>query len=52
VPPLQDILKINTDGSSKGNSGLAGVSGVGRDSKVDIQFVFSIYKGLQTKNLM
>ena len=50
--PLQGILKINTNGSSKGNSGLAGIGGVGRDSKGDIQFVFSIYKGLQTNNLM
>ena len=50
--PPQGILKINTDGSSKGNPGPAGIGGVGRDSKGDIQFVFSIYKGLQTNNLM
>ena len=40
------------DGSSKGNPSPIGTSGVGRDSKRDIQFVFSIYKGLQNNNLM
>ena len=45
--PLADILKINMDGSSKGNPGFViGIGGVVRDSKGDIQFVFSIYKDL------
>ena len=50
--PPQGILKINMDGSSKGNPGPDSIGGVGRDNKGDIQFVFSIYKGLQTNNLM
>ena len=50
--PPQGILNINTYGSSKGNPGPTGIGGVGRDSKGDIQFVFSIYKGLQPNNLM
>ena len=50
--PPQGILKINTDGSSKGNPSPAGIGGVGRDSKGDIQFVFCIYKFLHTNNLM
>ena len=40
------------DGSSKGNPSPTSIGGVGRDSKGDIQFVFSIYKDLQTNNLM
>ena len=48
----QGILKINTDGSSKGNPTPAGIGGVGRDSKGDVQFVVSIYKGHHTNNLM
>ena len=52
IVPSQGILKINMDGSSKGNPSPIGTSGVGRDSKRDIQFVFSIYKGLQNNNLM
>ena len=50
--PPQGILKINTDGSSEGNPSPASIGGVGRDSKGDVQFVFSIYKGLKTNNLM
>ena len=50
--PRQGILKIYKDRSSKGNPGPVSIGGVGRDSKGDIQFVFSIYKGLQTNNLM
>ena len=50
--PLQGVLKINTDGSSKGNPDLAGIGGMDRDSKGDVQLVFSIYKGHHTNNLM
>ena len=32
--------------------GPVGIGGVGRDSSGDIQFLFSIYKGNQTNNLM
>ena len=46
------ILKINTDGSSQGNPGPDGIGGVGCDSSSDIQFLFSIYKGYHTNNLM
>ena len=54
-PPEAGTLKINTNGSSRssrGNPGPAGIGGVGRDSSGDIQFLFSIYKGNQTNNLM
>ena len=34
--PPQGILKINMNGSSKGNLGLVGIGGVIRDSKGDI----------------
>ena len=31
-PPLDGVLKINTDGSSRGNLGPAGIGEIGRDS--------------------
>ena len=52
TPPAVGVLKINTDGSSRGNPGPAGIGGVARDSSGDIQFFFSIYKGYHTNNLM
>ncbi|XP_059066372.1 uncharacterized protein LOC131857689 [Cryptomeria japonica] len=51
-PPPLGVLKINSDGSSRGNPGHAGIGGVGRDSSGDVQFIFSEYKGLHTNNLM
>lgn len=45
-------LKVNTDGSSRGNPGPVGVGGVGRDSSGSVVFLFSIHKGTQTINLM
>lgn len=51
-PPPQGVLKINTDGSSRGNPGHAGIGGVGQDSSGNVQFLLSVYKGLYTNNLM
>lgn len=51
-PPALGELKINTDGSSRGNPGYAGVGGVGRDNLGVVVFFFSMYYGLQTNNLM
>lgn len=45
LPPPMDVLKINTDGSSRGNLGPAGIGGVGRDKSSSIIFFFSIHKG-------
>lgn len=50
--PTLGELKINTDGSSRGNPGHVGVGGVGRDSLGVVVFFFSMYRGLQTNNLM
>ena len=52
TPPLYGALKINTDGSSRGNPGLAGIGGVVRCSFGDVQFFFSVHKGIYTNNLM
>ncbi|XP_059067440.1 uncharacterized protein LOC131858265 [Cryptomeria japonica] len=41
-PPPRGVLKLNTDGSSRGNPSHAG----------NVQFIFSVYKGLRTKNSM
>lgn len=51
-PPPLGVLKINTDGSSRGNPNPTGIGGVGRDSLGNVQFIFSIYKGNHTNNLM
>ena len=47
-----EILKINTDGSSRGNPGQAGVGGVGRDTNGNVIFMFSIHKGVHSNNVM
>ena len=49
VPPFR-MLKINTNGSSRGNLDLAGIGGIGRDSLGSVIFIFSIYDGIQTIN--
>ncbi|XP_059064913.1 uncharacterized protein LOC131856963 [Cryptomeria japonica] len=40
------------DKSSRGNPGPAGIGGVGRDSLGTIQFLFNVYKGHHTNNLV
>ena len=45
-------MKINTDGSSRGNPGPAGIGGIGRDAMGSVIFIFSIYEGTQTINLV
>lgn len=51
-PPQDEFIKINTDGSSKGNPGPAGVGGVGRNCRGEVVFLFSVHKGRQSNNLM
>ena len=50
-PPC-GILKINTDGSSRGNPCPAGIGGVVHCSSGDVKFFFSVHKGAYTNNLM
>lgn len=45
-------MKINTNGSSRGNLGFAGVGGLGRDNFGVVLFLFSRYYGIQYNNLM
>ncbi|XP_057871389.2 uncharacterized protein LOC131077832 [Cryptomeria japonica] len=52
APPPDGVLKINTDGSSRGNPGHAGIGGIGRSKDGDVVFCFSVYKGLYSNNLM
>ncbi|XP_059077196.1 uncharacterized protein LOC131876295 [Cryptomeria japonica] len=52
TPPPVGVLKINIDGSSRGNPGHAGVGGIGRGNDGGAVFVFSIYKGQHSNNLM
>ena len=46
------FMKINTDGSSRGNPGHAGIGGIGRDNAGGMVFLFSTYKGQYSNNLM
>lgn len=52
MAPPAGTLKINTDGSSRGNPGPAGIGGIGRDSSGLVVFIFSVSKGMQTINSM
>ena len=45
-------MKINTDGSSQGNPGHAGIGARGRSNDGGAVFLFSIYKGQHSNNLM
>ena len=45
-------MNINTDGSSRGNPGHAGIGGIGRDNEGGTVFLFSTYKGQYSNNLM
>lgn len=45
-------MNINIDGSSHWNPGHVGVGGIGRGNDGDVVFLFSIYKGHFSNNLM
>ena len=51
-PPLAGILKINTDGSSRGNPCHDGIGAIGRGNDSVVVFMLSIYKGQYSNNLM
>jgi len=46
LPPPIGFLKINTDGSSRGNPGSARIGGIGRDSSRLVVFIFLANKGV------
>ena len=50
TPPPCGILKINTDGSSRGNPSPAGIGGVVHCSSGDVKLFFSVHKGTYTNN--
>ena len=52
TPPPAGTLKINTDGSSRGNPGHASIGAIGRSNDGGVVFVFSTYKGQHSNNLM
>ena len=45
-------MKINIDGSSRGNIGHAGIGAIGRGNDGGVVFLFSIYKVHHSNNLM
>lgn len=51
LPPY-GVLKINTNGSSRGNPGLTSIDGIGRDAMGSVVPIFLIYGGIQTINLV
>ena len=52
APPPTGFLKINTDGSSRGNPGHAGIGAIGRSDVGSAVFLLSVYKGQHSNNLM
>ena len=50
-PPPHGFLKINIDGASKGNPGMAGFGGVIRDEKGCIKDIFHSHLGKATNNM-
>ncbi|KAK3210490.1 hypothetical protein Dsin_015196 [Dipteronia sinensis] len=50
IPPADNVLKFNVDGSVKGKNGPAGIGGVLRDSRGKILCTFSSYVGIQEPN--
>ena len=50
--PSHGVLKINTDGSSYGNLGLASIGGVAHCSFCEVKLFFSVHKGDYNNNLM
>ena len=45
-------MKINTDGSSRGNPSHAGIGAIGRGNDGGVVFMLSIYKGQHSNNLI
>lgn len=45
-------MKINTDGSSKGNLGHDGIGGIGQSGDGDVVFFFSTYMRQYSNNCM
>ena len=52
VPPPTGFLKINIDGSSRGNLGHAGIGAIGRSDAGSVVFLLSVYKGKHSNNQM
>ena len=50
-PPPHGFLKVNIDGASKGNPGLAGFGGVTRDEQGRIKEIFYSHLGKATNNM-
>lgn len=49
-PPDKHILKLNYDGSAKGNLGVAGFGGVFKNSKGEIIWLYTGSLGIATNN--
>ena len=52
VAPSASFMKINIDGSSRGNSGPTGNGRISRDSSGLVVFIFLANEGIQTINRM
>ena len=52
LPPPAGFLKINTNGSSRGNPYFPGIGGIGRDSSRSAVFIFLSNKGVLNVNRM
>lgn len=52
MPPQDDSIKINTDGSFRGDLGPAGIGRVGRDNMGEVVFFFLVHKGWFSNKFM
>lgn len=52
VPPINNLLKLNIDGASKGNHGLAGCGDGIKDSNCNLIFVFSKFLNYESNNFV
>ena len=52
TPHPNGVLKINIDGSSRGNPGPSCIGGVAHCNSGDVKLFFSMHKGDYAKNLM
>lgn len=50
--PPNGVLKINNDGSSRGNLGSADIGGVARCNFGEVKFFFLVHKSDHTNSLM
>ena len=52
IPPPHGVLKINTNGSSRGNIGATSIGGATHCNSSVVKLFFLVHKGEHTRNIM